>query len=246
MMGVDRKGQTIERLKNSDAVYVLLSGGTRLPYVECDPETYDDQVLVFYREEDARRRMAGLIEEKNPIQIIKVEKKSFLMFYISLYPMGVNCIVINDGLPDRIAVQLNELVSRNSPDKLPDGQVLVENPALNLTAIYFMQELHKNRGQAMTEEMKELYEEMLAHLSQGKYIFAVRKDKKIPALKGKDGQLYQPLFTDIQEYSKFDRQKQFHAMVVDADKILNLLPAGSAGIIINPLGVNVPLKMAKK
>ena len=33
-------------------------------------------------------------------------------------------------------------------------------------------------------------------------------------------------------------------MVVEADKILNLLPAGSAGIVINPLGVNVQLKMA--
>lgn len=243
-MSVDKKKQTLEKLRNSEAIYVLASAGTNLPYVECDRDTYDDQVLVFYKEEDARKKMADLREKKNPIQIIKVEKKSFLMFYTSLYPMGVNCIVTDDGTAKRAAVQLNELISRNDPGQLPKGQVWVENPALNLTAIYFMQEFHKNRGQAMTEEMKELYEEMMAHLGRGKYIFAVRKDQGIPALKGKDGQLYQPLFTDIQEFGKFNRQNQLRAMVVEADKIPNLLPAGSAGIVINPLGVNVQLKMA--
>lgn len=244
MMSVDKK-ETLEKLKNSEAVYVLLSGGTNLPFVECDPDTYDDQVLVFYKEEEARAKMAALTEEKHPVRIIKVEKKNFLTFYMSLYPMGVNCIVTDDGTSKRMAVQLNELISRNSPQKLPKGQVWVENPALNLTAIYFMQELHRNRGQAMTEEMKELYEEMMAHLGRGKYIFAVGKDQGIPALKGKDGQLYQPLFTDIQEFGKFNRQNQLRAMVVDADKIPNLLPDGSAGIVINPLGVNVQFKMRK-
>ena len=88
MMAVDRKKQTMERLRSSEAVYVLMSGGTKLPYVICDPDTYDDQILVFFKEEDARKRMAGLAAEKNPVQVIKVEKKSFLMFYTSLYPMG--------------------------------------------------------------------------------------------------------------------------------------------------------------
>ena len=245
MMAVDRKKQTMERLLSSEAVYVLMSGGTKLPYVICDPDTYDDQILVFFKEEDARKRMAGLAAEKNPVQVIKVEKKSFLMFYTSLYPMGVNCIVANDGTLDRAAVQLNELIVRNNPDRLPEGQVWVENPALNLTAIYFMQELYKNRGQAMTEEMKELYEEMMAHLGRGRYIFAARKDEGVLALKGRDGQLYQPLFTDIQEFGKFNRQNQFRAVVVEADKVLNLIPAGSAGIVLNPMGVNVQFKMAK-
>lgn len=245
MMAVDKRKQTLEKLRSSEAVYVLMSGGTKLPYVECDPDTYDDQILVFLSEADARNRTAALMAEKNPVQAVKVEKKNFLMFYTSLYPMGVNCIVVDDGTSERMAVQLNELIARNSPDQLPKGQVWVENPALNLTAIYFMQELHKNRGQGMTEEMKELYEEMMAHLGRGRFIFAVRKDKGIPALKGKDGELYQPLFTDIQEFGKFNRQNQFRAMVVEADKILNLIPAGSAGIVLNPMGVNVQFKMAK-
>ena len=79
-MSVDMKKTALEMLRLSKAVYVLLSGCTRLPFVECDPETYDDQILVFYREEDAKRRAKELLEEKTLIQVIKVEQKSFLPF----------------------------------------------------------------------------------------------------------------------------------------------------------------------
>ena len=243
---MDMKKTALEMLRLSKAVYVLLSGCTRLPYVECDAETYDDQILLFYREDEANRRAEELLEEKILVQVVKVEQKSFLPFYTSLYPMGVNCIVVNDGMPDRIAVQLNELIRRNRPDQLPEGQIWVENPELHLTAIYFMQELHRNQGQAMTEEMKELYEEMLAHFGRGKYIFGVRRDKGIPALKGKDGKMYQPLFTDSQEFQKFNGSNGLHAMVVEADKLRNLLPAQSEGVVLNPLGVNVQFQIRKR
>ena len=245
-MSEDMKKTALELMRVSEAVYVLLSGCTRLPYVECDAETYDDQVLLFYREEDAKRRAKELLAEKNLVQINKVKKKSFLPFYTSLYPMGVNCIVVNDGMPERISVQLNELIRRSRPEELPEGQVWVENPELHLTAIYFMQELYKNQGKEMSEEMSELYEEMLAHFGRGKYIFAVRADKEIPALKGKDGKLYQPLFTDSQEFQKFNGPNQLRAMVIEADKIRNLLPAESEGVVLNPMGVNVQFKIRKR
>ncbi len=245
-MSVDMKKTALEMLRVSEAVYILLSGHTHLPYVECDSETYDDQILVYYSEEDAKRRAKELLEEKTLVQIIKVEKKSFLPFYVSLYPMGVNCIVVNDGMPDRISIQLDELIRRSRPQQLPEGQVWVENPQLHLTAIYFMQELYKNQGKEMSEEMSELYEEMLAHFGRGKYIFAVGADKGIPALKGKDGKLYQPLFTDSQEFQKFNGPNKLRAMVVEADKIRNLLPAESEGVVLNPMGVNVQFKIRRR
>ena len=156
---MNRKISTLEKLKTAEAVYVLLSRITNLPYVACDPATYDDQIFLFYSEENARKGADRFLKEKAPLQIIKVEKKSFLMFYTSLYPMGVNCIVVDDGAPMRIAIQLEELVRRVSPDQLPKGQILVENPQFHLTAIYFVQEIRKTPGQEMTEELRSLYEE---------------------------------------------------------------------------------------
>lgn len=245
-LNMDRKKSVLEAMRTSDYVYTLLSRMTNLPYVECDPETYDDQILLFFHEEDARKAANRLLKDKSPVQIIKVEKKSFLMFYTALYPMGVNCIVVNDGTSGRIAVQLEELVQRADPKKLPKGQIWVENPQLHLTAIYFVQEIRKNPGQALTDEMKSLYEEMLAHFGRGKYIFVMRQDQGILVLKGKDGQAYQPLFTDSHEFQKFNRENKFRAMAVDAGKLTELLPPECSGVVINPMGVNVQLKLAKR
>ncbi|MEZ3486815.1 MAG: SseB family protein [Lachnospiraceae bacterium] len=243
-MSADMKTVTLERLRTSEAVFVLLSDSTRLPYVECDSGTFDDQILLFYEEEDAKRAATGLVRDKTAVRVARIENKNFLSFYTSLFTLGVNCIVINDGTARRVSVQLNELIRREGPDKLPKGQVRVENPELHLTAIYFVQELRKNQGRKMTEELKELYEEMLAHFGKGRYIVAVGQDQGIPALKGKEGQVYQPLFTDFLEFQKFNRENLFRAMVVEADKITKLLSKESSGVVINPLGVNVQFKLA--
>lgn len=244
-MSADRKTAIPERLRTSEAVFVLMSESTRLPYVECDPETFDDQILLFFSENDARRAAAELIREKMAVRIARIENKNFLSFYTGLFTLGVNCIAAHDGSSSRTeAVQLNELIQRGGADSLPKGQVRVENPELHLTAIYFVQELRRNQGQTLTQELKDLYEEMLAHFGKGRYIVAVGQDQGIPALKGKEGQIYQPLFTDFLEFTKFNRENLFRAMVVEADKITKLIPKESSGVVINPLGVNVQFKLA--
>ena len=48
------------------------------------------------------------------------------------------------------------------------------------------------------ERMAELNEELTADFKKGTFIFALQKEEKgIPLVKLKDGQLYQPAFTDI-------------------------------------------------
>lgn len=243
---MNRKISTLEKLKTAEAVYVLLSRITNLPYVECDPETYDDQIFLFYSEENARKGADRFLKEKAPLQIIKVEKKSFLMFYTSLYPMGVNCIVVDDGAPMRIAIQLEELVRRVSPDQLPKGQILVENPQFHLTAIYFVQEIRKNPGQEMTEELRSLYEEMLVHFGRGKFLFAADKDQSVLMVRGEGGKEYQLLFTDSHEFQKFDREKKFQARAVDAEELIGFLPPECDGVVINPVSLKVQLQLAKR
>ena len=44
---------------------------------------------------------------------------------------------------------------------------------------------------------------MLAQYQEGRFIVTVQEDKGIPILKQKDGKVYQPIFTDVQEVKKF-------------------------------------------
>ena len=50
-MSVD-KSSVLKKLRESDAIYVLMSDCTRMPFVVCDPETY---YILFRRRCNARR-----------------------------------------------------------------------------------------------------------------------------------------------------------------------------------------------
>lgn len=76
----------------------------------------------------------------------------------------------------------------------------------------------------MTEELKELNEEMMAHYMRGRYILGVTEKNAVPILKQKDGRVLQPIFTDMQEFMKFqnvNRNEKMKTAVVEAAKLPN-------------------------
>ena len=127
------KQDTMEKMRNSEAVYVILSDYTHMPYVACDPKTFDDQVFLYFKEDDAKEAVRRFAGNQESTRAAKLEKNGFLAFYTNLFAMGVNCIKMNQGTSQEVDVQLGELVRRPEADKLPQGQVRIENPELHLT-----------------------------------------------------------------------------------------------------------------
>ena len=82
---------------------------------------------------------------------------------------------VNKGTQIETVVQLDELIRRPDGDHLPEGQIRIENPELHLTALYFAQEFRKKREGGITEELKELNEEMLALSAGGNILLQYRK-----------------------------------------------------------------------
>lgn len=242
------KNEILVQLRQRENVYVMYSKCTRMPFVLCDPETYDDEVFIFFQEADGAQEANQLNASGNPVQMVKIEKKSFLPFYSGLYPMGVNCLVVNKGTDSEIAIQLEDLVRRQENQKLPEGTVRIENREFHLTALYFMQELRRKPHNELTEMLKELQEELLTHYSEGTFILAVREDKGIAIMKQKDGKTLLPIFTDVQEFQKFQAMNQntkFGTAMVKPEKILGFLPKDASGVLVNPIGVNLPLKIGR-
>lgn len=242
------KNEILVQLRQKENVYVMYSKCTRMPFVLCDPETYDDEVFIFFQEKDGAQETNRLNGSGNPVQMVKIEKKSFLPFYSGLYPMGVNCLIVNKGTDSEIAIQLEDLVRRPENQKLPEGTVRIENREFHLTALYFMQELRRKPHNELTEMLKELQEELLTHYSEGTFILAVREDKGIAIMKQKDGKTLLPIFTDVQEFQKFQAMNQntkFGTAMVKPEKILGFLPKDAAGVLVNPIGVNLPLKIGR-
>lgn len=243
------KKSVLDMLRNGKEIYVLMSDCTRMPYVSCDSETYDDEVFLYSTEEEAKKEAKKLISDREPVRILKVENRFFLPFYTSLFPMGVNCLKVGKGTEKEIAIQLSELVRRPEPsEKLPKESV-VENPELLLTAIYLMQKVRGRQETISDPQTKELEEEMMAHYREGKFLVAMNPEKKMPVLKKEDGQVLQPLFTDMQEFMKFqnvNKKEKYTVGTVEALNVPKLLSKETTAIVLNPFGINMQLNVTRR
>ena len=77
----DRKKEVIQSIQRAAEIYTIASVCTKMPYVFCDPETFDDEVFVFLKLEDAQTAAKALAEEKEPVSLVKVENKHLLHFF---------------------------------------------------------------------------------------------------------------------------------------------------------------------
>ena len=133
--------------------------------------------------------------------------------------------------------------------KLPEGKVKVENPELELTTIYYMQEIRRKPGIGQQPRFREMEEEMITHFREGTFIVPVQtadkengeKESKVPFMKMKNGDIYQPIFTDMPEFFKFCRDGKFRAAVIPYEKLNAVILKQAKGIIMNPFGVRLIL-----
>lgn len=245
----EEKKQVLEKLRKAEKVYVLMSDFTRMPFVECDEDTFDDEVFLYFQEEDAKSEAEKRTSAGDKVHVTTFVNKFLLPFYTSLYPMGVNCIVVDKGTDGEIPVQLSELIIRNEKEAEKQGRPIIENQELHLTALYFMQKLRAQGDMKITEELKELNEEMMAHYMRGRYIIAVTEKNAVPILKQKDGKALQPVFTDMHEFMKFqsvNKTEKLKTAVVEAAKIHEVISKEAFGIAVNPFGVNLVLTLPEK
>ena len=61
----------------------------------CHPETFDDEILLFFDMEEAKKKAQELLEEKIPVSIARLENKHLLVFNTNLYAMGVNALLVS-------------------------------------------------------------------------------------------------------------------------------------------------------
>ena len=211
---------TMKKFQSMEIIYVTFSQITKLPYVECDPETFDDQVYMFTEEEAAKEFAKSYVEKNTPLLTVKVLRKQMPNFYMGLYAEGVNMVIFHEGDQTR-RIELEQIFPKPDMEKMNKQHLPVLNPGVQLTVVYFLQELRKpNQRRDDAERMqhlRELEEEMLVNLMRSKFILAIDisqvqgefdpanpgPDVRIPYIKNQNEDIFQPLFSDIGEFQKF-------------------------------------------
>lgn len=238
--------EVIQRLKSAETLYALYSTCTREPYVVCDPETFDDEILMFFSPSDVQAEAKRLTEAGIPVSITRLEQKQMLMFYTRLYTMGINALLVKEGESTAL-IQLADFVRRNPPKPDPSNNMWVENPSLHLTALYYMQELRRKPGQEEENpQIREWQEEISNYFTKGTFIAAVEKEGKgVPIVKLNDNEMYQAIFTDMMEFQKFNQEDRLRPVIVSANRIPKILVAEASGVLLNPMGVRMPLQVKR-
>ncbi len=236
------KDRLLAQMKEEDgAVFVLISGFTKEPYVECDTESYDDKVFVYLEEEAAKKKAEALKEEKIPVGVAKILANHMLLFFTNLYTMGVNALEISYE-DQKELIQIEEFAKRREEPQLEEGKQWIENPQLHLTALYFAQEVRRPKEVQDEKRMAQLQEEMSVDFMKSRFIFALQQDGNgTPLVKLNTGDKYQLVFTDAVEFSRFNRGKEFKPVIVDAAKLPQVLDKEAKGVVLNIMGVNLPL-----
>mgnify|MGYP001076921910 FL=1 len=245
-MGISEQ-DAIKELQTRDAVFVAYSQATKLPYVICDEESFNDQVWVFATEEEIKAFGKKKLEEKVLLMGMKYEKKDYPRFYGTLYAIGVNSVVWVDG-ENQIEVELTRIARQADFSQLEPKKQPLFNSTLQLSGIYFMQELRRPlKKEERTANMREMEEELIVNLKKSEFLVAMATDPEdpkkvnIPYLKNKQGDILQPAFTDVMEFDKFARGKKLRAAKVPFAKLPGLIISQAKAFVINPMGFNLVL-----
>lgn len=238
--------EAIHELRNREEVFVAYSQATKLPYVTCDEETFNDQARIFATEEEIKEYGKQLLEDKILLMGMKYEKKDYPRLYGTLYAIGVNSVLWIDG-ENQTEVELERIATQRDMSQIDPSRRPLLNPSLELSGIYFMQELRCPVKAEEHKNIRELEEELIANLRKAEFLIAINAEQEedgklhIPYLKNKEDKIMQPVFTDVMEFEKFGRGKNLRVAKVTIDKLPSLMIPQANAYVINPLGINLVL-----
>lgn len=238
-----------KRLQGLETTFTVFSQAIKTPFITCDEETFNDQVWVFVTEEQAKAFCKKRLEENQDIlMVVKMENNQLLPFYSSLYFLGVNELVFTEE-EKTTKMPLEDLVREPDYSKLPKEQQPLLNPQMQLTGIYFMQELHRRKPNNEKPKLRELEEEMAVNLVRSKFLVALEvdgekiekggKNVRIPCVKNSEGKMFQPVFTDAKEFGRFNKDKNFKASLVEFVNIKKIINDNVEGMVVNPQTLNI-------
>lgn len=241
---------SIERIKKMSCFYVAYSMLTNMPFVYCDPKNYNDLVWVFTSEEKLNAVIEKQKESNVPMRCQKIENSDFLKFFSKLFYMGIDHLIFDYGT-DGMVFTLENICKKPQFDKIENPAMALHNPSLTLSTLYFLQEARKQIPQNEKKDLPQLEEEMSKNIVEASYLMPFVKPEegqenipsnyKIPYYKNDKGETILPVFTDLMEFDKYNKDHKFSAVLINYEKFTTFMGGGN-GIIINPTSFGLYLK----
>lgn len=241
----------IKKLQTLPEIFVAFSQMTKMPFVTCDEETFDDQVHIFSSETKVQEFARSYTDQKILLMAAKIPNTQFIGFYGSLFNIGINTVVFHEENSIDV-LELEQIVKKKDLSDVPLEKRPIVNPELYLTALYFIQEMRRPVPNEEKRGIKELDEELVANLVKARFLSAVEvqgeeekpsaNNVKIPYIKNEKGDVYQVLFTDAAEFRKFNTKNKLRPIAMQYDSLEKMLIKDSMGYVLNPQSIGIPIK----
>ena len=237
----------IKIFQNLSELHVPFSVATNMPFVTCDQETYNDQSWLFTSLEDVKEFAQTYAAQKMVFRDVLVKKEQFKDLFVDFHSMGVNEIVFCEGKTQH-KLELSEIIQFKDNLSIPPLQRPLMNQELQLSTIYFLQEVRKAGVKPDREKLEPLAEEMYANLVRAHFLLPVmvettedKKDKLLfPIITDKKGNKFQPVFSDHIQFQKYARKNKPEAnsriLLVDLNELQKYLSPQTQGYMLNPDG----------
>ena len=135
--------------------------------------------MDFSTEEEIKEFGKKMIEDKILLMGMRFSKKDYPRLYGTFYAIGVNTVVWVDG-EDKIEIDLPDVAKQADMSKIEPAKRPLLNPTLELSGIYFMQELRRPVEKDQHGNLRELEEELIVNLKKSEYLVAMNVDPEDP------------------------------------------------------------------
>ncbi|MFI3238490.1 MAG: SseB family protein [Lachnospiraceae bacterium] len=246
------KQELIKKIPSAESIYVIYSQITKMPYVSCHEETFDDFIYIYFDSEKAKAHAMKLNEEKIPTAVIKCEEAKVLLFLADLRFMGINAMCFVDE--EEVMIQHKELLTFPEETEETIKKKPVDNPSLHLSILYLMQEVRRPIEKEKKVNVAHLEEETSANIYKGKFLLPVQAQTgetptegqevktSVMLLKNDKDEMFVPLLTDFPELRKFLKDKNSQVVVANFEGVMKVIKGSTtAGVVINPASSNVVL-----
>ncbi len=246
----------IKRVLQRDQFTACFCTNTRMPFLYCDPVSFADQAWIFADEDGVKEFIERFAGKKLALQGVVIKKGQFTGFFGSLLKIGVTEVVFTENGAS-VSIPIEQFVQHKDMTNIPEAFRPLENPQLQLTGLYLMQEVHRKVPMEEKEDYAELNEEFLVNLARSRFMVPValkkgpgsvveklqKKEYGFLNVTMKNGDVYRPIFGDSMEFQKFRQNKaEIQAFAIPFASLKPALPKEMKGYILNPSGCQIILQ----
>ena len=161
-----------KKVLQKNQLIAAFCASTNMPYVICDPVSFEDQVWIFSDEDGFREFAERFAAKKLPLRGLSVQKNNYPAFFSSLIPIGITEVVFTENGASA-KIPLDQFVKKQDKSNVPILRRPLENPSLQLTGIYLMQEVKRQVPNEEKEDLPGLNEEFLINLARSRFLMPI-------------------------------------------------------------------------